>query len=211
MRLSKKLPLKDSMLLSSRLARNKSPTSSITAKDLSLLSISATKCAPSLGLNCHNWWMEFLMTRNRVVATKNKNRLPKMVTYQLSLKPRMLRMTCRTCCAPSGPKLLERCSSNPLPISFGVKKKPNRRASKNTMGGSAKVVKKAVAPASTKGSLRRNNWKDGTTLPKKLVIKDRKLVVCFSISIKISINAKVLNHREQREHRANRVFVVFSL
>ena len=76
----------------------------------------------------------------------------------------MLNITSLTCCAPCSPKLLLRFSNSPLPINFEEVSRPKSWASIKIMGGNAKVVKNAVAPASRNGSLLRSNFKEGRKL-----------------------------------------------
>ena len=100
----------------------------------------------------------------------------------------MLNITSLTCCAPCSPKLLLRFSNSPLPINFGEVSRPKSWASIKMMGGNAKVVKNAVAPASRNGSLLRSNFKEGRRL-----LRNSFACVYFGalefISIKIAMDA----------------------
>lgn len=157
------------------------PTKSITANDRNRVKISPMNPRRIFLLTAQSWLREFFMTIKSVVATKKRNRNPKTITYQLSLKPRMLLITSRTCCAPSAPRFLDRFSMSPRPTILGEKNNPNNWAIKKTIGGKAKVVKKAVAPASLSGSFFFNNLNDSKRLLKKLDTDDCCVSVDFTV------------------------------
>ncbi len=124
----------------------------MTAKDLNRKTNAKSRPGLSFTLIRQIWFREFLITPNKVVAINKRKRNPKIITYQLSPKPRIFLTTCLTCSAPSFPRVFEMFSISPRPILPGPMRKPNNCASINTMGANANVVKNAVAPAILSGS-----------------------------------------------------------
>ena len=122
---------------------------------------------------------------NKVVATKTRKRNPNTITYQLSLKPRILLTTCLTCSAPSFPKVFEMFSINPRPMLPRPINKPNSCDSIKTIGGNANVVKKAVAPAIRIGSFFPSNTNECRRLVNNSV--NSLPFVLFSVMIQTKI------------------------
>ena len=118
----------------------------------------------------HTWLSELCITLNNVVATNNKNKIPAMAMGQLLASPLNPRKMFTTWCTLSWPKKSASSANNCVLTARLLKIKLSNCISNNKMGGSAKVVKKAVAPANLSGSFFTSNLNALTNaLPRFLI------------------------------------------
>ncbi len=146
-------------------ARNNNPVSKMTMNALALELRLNKMPGLSAILMFQISFRLFLMTVKSVVAMNIKNKNPPIATYGSDAALRIPRIVARICIEPSCPNVATSTSRISPPNSFSPRKRLKIWKRMITIGGNAKLVKKAVAPANLSGSFLFNTLNAPVTIP----------------------------------------------
>ena len=129
------------------------------------------------------WLSELCITLNKVVATNNKKKNPAMAMGMLLASPRNPFNISTTWPTLSSPTTLVNSENNCLLTVNLLNIKLSNCINNNKMGGSAKLVKKAVAPARRRGSFFTSNLYALTSALPIFFIFTSKLITCVLLHL----------------------------